>query len=500
MEKAKRFWAIQQNKVVYLAILIVFIVIGFAAPKGAESYGAWTLVPPVVMFLFVLTTRKILEGFLWGSFLAVFMKYKAQTLTVYNDKLIEQLSDPDNLSLIVIFMLFGCLIAVFEKSGVAAAFGEWASKKAKGGKMGLFITYLMTLLLSIDDYLSALTVGTCMTPVNDKFKTPREMNAMVLRTTAVPPCTLHPIGSWSIFIASLLVANHFAAPGKGMAEYMKMVPFLFYPIIIILVTLLAIVGVIPKIGPMKKAYARVAAGGSVSPEENPEDETQEAAAAVAAVAAEDAAQKPAKKPARIINFFIPIIVLLASTIYFDMNIQMGLIVTVIVTAIVFIAQGIFNAEEYIETLLGGMKDMLMLTVLLIVSFVVSSSVDEIGFTKYIVGITGSKVSAALLPFLIFAAFSITEFLVSLNWALYIMAIPILIPLCEATGANPYLTIAALISAGIWGSNACFYSDAGIVVSASGKIDLYRHGMSTIPYALIALVLSAGAYLAAGFIF
>ncbi|WP_082926761.1 Na+/H+ antiporter NhaC family protein [Paenibacillus tuaregi] len=498
MDNSKtRRLAFNKNAVVYLAILIVFIIVGLFAPKGAETYGAWTLIPPVLMFLFVLTTRKILEGFLWGSIMAVFMKYKAQTLTVYNDKLVDQLKDPDNLSLIIIFLLFGCLIAIFERSGVAAAFGEWASKKAKGSKMGLFITYLMTLVLSIDDYLSALTVGTCMTPVNDKFKTPREMNALVLRTTAVPPCALHPIGSWSIFVAGLLVANKFAAPDQGMAEYMKIVPFLFYPILIIILTLLVIIGVIPKFGPMKKAYERVAAGGSVSPEAAGETDSS-----VEAADAEGSPEAPAagKKPARIINFFIPIIVLIASTIYFDMNIQLGLITTVVVTAIVFIAQGIFNAEEYIDTMMVGMKDMLMLIILLVISFVVSSSVDEIGFTKYIVGMTGTMVSAHLLPFIIFAVFAVTEFLVSLNWALYIMAIPIIIPLCTATGANVYLTLGALISAGIWGSNACFYSDAGIVVSASGKIDLYKHGMSTLPYAIIAMVLSAAAFLVAGFIF
>ena len=123
-----------------------------------------------------------------------------------------------------------------------------------------------------------------------------------------------------------------------------------------------------------------------------------------------------------------------------------------------------------------------------------------GFAPYIVGLTAHVLSPKLLPFIIFVVFAITEFLVSFNWSLYMMALPIVIPLAAATGANPYLTIAALICAGIWGSQGCLYSDGALVAAAATKTDVYEASTTAIQYTVIAVVLSAVCFLVAGFIF
>lgn len=58
----------------------------------------------------------------------------------------------------------------------------------------------------------------------------------------------------------------------------------------------------------------------------------------------------------------------------------------------------------------------------------------------------------------------------------------------------------MISAGLFGSNTCPFSDGGIVVSKGFRIDLYDHGFSGMPYFIICAVISVVAYVVAGFIF
>ena len=80
-----------------------------------------------------------------------------------------------------------------------------------------------------------------------------------------------------------------------------------------------------------------------------------------------------------------------------------------------------------------------------------------------------------------------------------IAMPIVIALAEALGANPYVGIAALVSAGVWGYLACFSADGGILVSGACSLSLYEENMAQIPYMVIALVLAALGYLVAGLV-
>ena len=73
---------------------------------------------------------------------------------------------------------------------------------------------LCSALFSLDDYLSSLTSGIAMTPVNDRYKIPREMTAYVIDTTAAPISVLNPISTWAVFIGSLMVANGIAEEDK----------------------------------------------------------------------------------------------------------------------------------------------------------------------------------------------------------------------------------------------------------------------------------------------
>ena len=150
-------------------------------------------------------------------------------------------------------------------------------------------------------------------------------------------------------------------------------------------------------------------------------------------------------PHRMVNFFIPVIVLVGGAWLAGLDIMVGIIASLVVTFFLFVFQGLCTPRQFInDILIEGFKDMMMLTMLFGVSLVLVNQLDAMGFAPYIVGITSHILSPKILPFVVFVVFACTEFLVSFNWSLYMMALPIIIPLAAATGANPYLTIAALI--------------------------------------------------------
>ena len=109
----------------YLMVAICFVLVGIFTKSGQEVYGAWSILPPVMLFVFAIMTRSVIEGFIWGGVLAVFMIEKSGFFTGYMGGIQETLTNADNVYLIMIFLLIGIFIAFLKKSGAAAYFAGW---------------------------------------------------------------------------------------------------------------------------------------------------------------------------------------------------------------------------------------------------------------------------------------------------------------------------------------------------------------------------------------
>jgi len=110
------------------------------------------------------------------------------------------------------------------RAGAVDAFSAALATKAEGRKTALLYTWLLGLVVFIDDYLNALAVGASMRKVTDRFRVSREMLAYVVDSTAAPICVLMPVSTWAVFYASLFVDAGFAESGQGMALYISAIP------------------------------------------------------------------------------------------------------------------------------------------------------------------------------------------------------------------------------------------------------------------------------------
>ena len=84
--------------------------------------------------------------------------------------------------------------------------------------------------------------------------------------------------------------------------------------------------------------------------------------------------------------------------------------------------------------------------------------------------------------------------------MYIIALPIVVPLATELGVNMPLAVAAVLSAGVFGSHVCFYSDCTVITSSATGCNNFDHAYTQATFGVLAAVISAILFLIAGFVF
>ena len=162
--------------------------------------------------------------------------------------------------------------------------------------------------------------------------------------------------------------------------------------------------------------------------------------------------------------------------------------------VLYLVQGLMTAEDFVDVSLEGFKSMILPLLLMVLAFLFARVNAEIHFTEYVIKTATGLVTPAFMPLIIFMALSFTEFITGTNWGMYIIALPIVIPLAMNMGVNIPLAVSAVLSAGVFGSHICFYSDATVITSSACGCDNMRHAVTQLPYGLLAAVLSAVCFL------
>jgi len=457
------------------------------------NYGILALIPPVVVIVLAIKWRTSFEPLLIGclvGFIIIGIHERSNFFTGFVNSIMRVIGDPSpsgSVWVILVCGLYGSLIGLMIRSGGTFKFGDWALTRIKTKKGALMSAWALGLLIFLDDYLSALTVGLSMRKITDAFKVPREKLAYIVNTTAAPWCVIAPISTWTIFIGSILETSHVAAPGKGLSTYWKMIPYVSYGYISVLIIPLFIYGVLPWFGKLKKAKIRAEETGQLTATE------------FSMTSSIDVTPLSKTKPSKIIYFVLPIAVLLAATIFFDIDALKGVMVAVAFTFIYYLLIKLGTFQQLSETMFGGFNSMIYALAILMMSYVLKDVNDKMGLTQYVLNGVSPYVSRQMLPVIVFASLSLIAVTTGSSWGLYAVAIPLVVPLAIHLHSNVLLNCGAVISAGVFGANACLYSDATVLTAQSTECNNLDHGLSQLPYAFIAFGLSALAYVVMGYV-
>ncbi len=439
----------------------------------ATETSLLVLLPALVTVVTAILSRRPIESLLAGVFVGLLMLEPAAALSNFSSILLDVMMDETIAWVIIVCGLMGSLITLLMRVGAASAFSRTLSSKAQNSTSALLYTWLLGLVVFIDDYLNALAVGSSMRKVTDKFKVSREMLAYVVDSTAAPICVLVPVSTWAVFYAGLFVDAGYAESGQGMALYISAIPYMVYPIAAMLLVPLVAVGIVPALGMMKSAEQRATEGSAPLPIDEGEEESL--------VDTEDRV--------RIYHFVLPIVALLGFSIWYDLDVQIGVIMSVAVTIILFGAQRLMAWAQMFDAVIDGIKIMLPALTMVVMAFVFNEVNDMLGLATYVIENVAPLMTPLMFPALTFLTIALISFATGSSWGVFAIAIPIILPLAESVGVSIPLAIGALVSASAFGSHACFYSDATVLAAQGSGCDVMDHALTQIPYALIAAAIS-----------
>ncbi len=448
--------------------------------------GLIALLIVLAVIVIAVATKRCTEALIGGSLLAgLFLwgpkDFLPQWATMLQTKIAE------NVWIMLVCGLFGSLIALLQASKGSYGFSKFVSKICDTERKTLFTSFLMGIIIFVDDYLNVLSIGVCMKNVYDKRKLPREALAYMLDATGAPVCVILPFSTWAAFYASLF----FEEPSvqglgyaTGMQAYMHAIPFFFYPIITLLIVFLFAMGWIPKLGTMKKAYERVEKTGKVYSDASRKWNHDEALGF--------------EEDGNIWDFVIPMVLLVVVTVITS-DLLMAVVAALLVCFVLYVPRKVVALDEFINYMVKGFADLLPILFLLMVSFVLVGICDEMQMTTFVVELCKPLLTGSFFPMVAFILISALCFATGSLWGMSAIVAPILFPLGAAIGANPILIMAALVSGGAFGSHACFYTDATLLSSSAAGIDNLEHAISQLPYVVIAAALTCVGFLVCGFV-
>ncbi|HAF37443.1 MAG: sodium:proton antiporter [Gammaproteobacteria bacterium] len=431
------------------------------------------LLPAVITVCVAVVSRRPIESLLAGILVGLLMLGPTTALDQFSNMLLEVMMSETIAWVIIVCGLMGSLIMLLLRVGSVDAFSEALAAKAKSSKSALMYTWLLGIIVFIDDYLNALAVGAAMRKVTDQFGVSREKLAYVVDSTAAPICVLVPISTWAVFYASLFQESGFAEPGQGMDLYISAIPYMIYPIVAVLLVPLVALEVIPAFGPMKAAELRSAQ----SPLRQP-----------ATLTDEDNTQEPDRE-VRLYHFLLPLATLIGFTLWYELDVQIGVIASVTLTILLFGAQRLLAWTEMFDAVLDGIKMMLPALTIVVIAFVFKEVNDQLGLPNFVIANIAPLMTPLLFPVVTFLTMALISFATGSSWGVFAIAIPIILPLATSVGVSIPLAIGALLSASAFGSHACFYSDATVLAAQGSGCDVIDHALTQIPYALIAAAMS-----------
>lgn len=466
-----------------------------------ENYGILSLLPVALILIIAVATRRTLFAMTIGLCTAAlvlggFTGFLDSLFTaVYNGMGNETLQ-----WLILVIAMFGILIALFEQSGAVVDFGKWTSKFVKTKKQSLFVTFILGIVVFIDDYLNNLAVGTTMKGITDQHKIPRTQLGYVVNSVAAPVCVLIPMSSWAVYFGGLFEENGITANGSGMGAYIQAIPFTFYGWIAVIVVILQISGVIPKLGTMKKDYIRAEETGNVFPAGTEpavivSEEVQDMNDEIKEIEEITTGSKPQPW-----NFLVPLIVMIAVTLLTDIDVLVGSIAGVVTAFLLYLIQRKMGFKDLLTACFDGVISMGFVLCLSVLAFSVQDANTTLGLADYVISLVLPVMKGAFLPMVVFLVCAVYAYATGCFWDLAVIILPIVIPLAQAMGVDPILAGAAVFSGAAFGSNTCLYGDGVILCSQAVGIKSVDLMLATLPYASIAGGISAVLYLIAGFVF
>lgn len=440
--------------------------------------GFLSILPLIVMVVMVVTTKRIFESMIIPVILTFVLKDGTGFVFGFIDSFYEVMAEGTYPWILLMLVLFGALIELLLDSGSINAFKKLALKYIKSKKSSMVFTWILGIILSIDNYISGLTLGPSVRTITDKYNVPREGIGFIILSLGLSIYSILPVTTMAVFVFGVMQDVGISSAGDGLlSEYLKVVMYLIFPVVITLIALLVAAGIIPKIGPMKKLFNE--SGQPLAVTEGTTDEENEAAG-------------------NLLDFIIPVASIIVCLILFN-EVLVGVLAALAICFIMYIPRKKVTVKKYFEDFFEGMHSMVDILAILGLVFILVNGLNAMGLSEYVVSIAEPILVGPVIPVLTFILVTLLVFGGVDYWAIMVLMAPIAIPLAQAFDVNLYLTMASIVSGSVCGGVSCFFGEQMLLASKAVERQPAQLATVSLPYTLIAFIFTAIAYLILGFV-
>ena len=467
---------------------------------------AWSLLPPVLTLALALYTRNILlalsAGALSGTLIVCGGDPFAAILSLVEDHMFVQVSDPFNAQIIFVMMAIGGFIHLLQLSGGARAFAAHMASSVNSAGRAQISAWLSGIGIFFSDVGNPLIVGPLFRPIFDRLKICREKLAYVLDCTSAPVCILIPFIGWGAYISGL-IEKGYASVGVQADSYQTLVmaiPFQFYALLTLMsVPVFALRN--RDFGAMNEAQQAFATSEVYRASLVVDNKTDSES--------DDSATRKLE-PAGL--FLLPIGTLLGliggllgwyafigelTSIHVRSTLFMAYLAAAGASAWMMWRHQQIGLTRSMAEFINGAKDMVFVAALLVLAWSLGAIINQLGTGPYLAQLVDGALPPFLVPVIAFVLAAVTSFATGSSWGTFAILMVIALPVAHALDASMLLTVSAVLSGGLFGDHTSPISDTTVLAAMGAECDHVSHVTSQLPYALLVGGVSAVAYVVAG---
>ncbi|WRE27916.1 Na+/H+ antiporter NhaC family protein [Helicobacter pylori] len=376
------------------------------------------------------------------------------------------------------FLIFlGVLSQVILKSGSVQNFVKKAKKYSKNAKTPEFIAFFSGIIIFVDDYFNALTVGQISKSLNDAHNSTRERLAYIIDSTSAPVCLLVPISSWGAYIMGIM--NNDSSPllkdsFSVLAQSLSSNYYAIFALIAVFLTILWQINL-----PSMRKHQNIGVKDFYS-------EQEESSSKLA--------------PLSLLPLSILLLIVSISSLIFYTGVVLkntdasfslfyGGLFSLIVTYL--LAYKFLEKGSFFKLMLDGFKSVGPAILVLTLAWAIGPVIrDDAQTGLYLAHISKEFLNnggGVYMPLIFFLISGFIAFSTGTSWGAFAIMLPIGAGM--ANESDIILIVSAILSGAVYGDHTSPISDTTILSAAGAGCSVQSHFITQLPYATIAMLCS-----------
>jgi len=465
-----------------------------------QDYGFLSIVPPLLTIAVALYSRNVLValivGIASGSFIITDFHPFNTMLNAIEEQVLDEFTSGTQSQVIITMMVIGGFVKLLEVSGGAKAFARKMLEIVSTRSRAQMLAWFSGLGIFFTDSGNSLIIGPLYRSVFDEFRLCREKLAYILDTTSSPISILIPFIGWGAYIMSL-IEKSYAEVGLTENEFsvlIKVIPYQFYAFLALL-TVPIVIYTGKDYGPMRRIQAeylellKFRGGGDAESANSDSDPNTPVGMFL--------------YPLGVMLFLVGILISWHATHggITGAHIRSTLIISYLTASLTCMEmmrrhQG-KTYTEMMGTFIAGAESLVYVSIILVLAWSLSSVTSDLHTADYLASLIGDSISAVYFPMIVFAMGALISLSTGSSYGTFAILMSIAVPVGFDLGASMYLTIAAVLSGGLFGDHCSPISDTTVLASVGADCNHLNHVVTQGAYAGVTGLVTLLAYWMAG---